>query len=312
MAPLLWFARLLIQCLGLLPQGSLNALARLLGRLAYRLPWHKNVIIRCNLDLCFPELDEPGRRALHRHYLYEQFRLIFEAPVLWHWPAERILERIEVHQNEALAARDQESPTGILYVSGHFGNWELLNLKLSLTQRVTTLYRAPANPRLDRFINQPRRRFGARMVPGDRAALKHLLKCLRNGEAAAIAADIQPKRGDGVFVPFFGTEALTMTLVHKLARKTGCRVVLTVVRRNPDGGRWTQTLTDATDMLATDDPHQALAGVNRWLEDQIREAPAQYLWLYKRFNKCPEGASPRYPRVRKPARSSSTPPCSGD
>lgn len=312
MAVLLWFAKLLIRCLSLLPQSALNLLARLLAALVYRMPWHKHAVIRCNLEMCFPELDEAARRALHRRYLYELFRLIFEAPVLWYWRAERIVESIEIQQGEALARRDPDSSAGTLYVSGHFGNWELLNLNLSVANPLTTLYRAPDHPRLDRFINQPRTRFGARMVPGDRAALKHLLKALRGGESAAIAADIQPKRGDGVFVPFFGIETLTMTLVHKLARKTGCRVVLTELRRKPDGRGWTQTLIDATELLATDDAPLALTRINQWLEDRIREAPAQYLWLYKRFNKRPEGESARYPRLRKRARSSSTPPSSAD
>jgi len=312
MTLVLWIARCFVRCLNALPQGALNTLAWLLSALIYRLPWHKHAVIRCNLELCFPELDDLARRALHRRYLYELFRLVFEARVLWHWSAERITNSIHVQNGEGLARLDPKASTGTLYVGGHFGNWELLNLSLSMENPITTLYRAPNNPRLDCFINQPRERFGAQMVPGDRAALKHLLKALRGGEAAAIAADIQPKRGDGLFVPFFGTETLTMTLVHKLARKTGCRVVLTDLRRNPDGRSWTQTLMDATDLLDTDDAHQALTGINRWLEDRIREAPAQYLWLYKRFNKRPEGEPARYPRFNKRARASSMPPSSID
>jgi KDO2-lipid IV(A) lauroyltransferase len=268
----------------------LNALARLLAALTYRLPWHKNAVIDCNLALCFPELDPAARRALHRRYLYEQFRLVFEAPVLWHWPAERIRSRIDIDPESDAAPAE-----ATLYVSGHFGNWELLNLSTSIDRAMTTLYRAPANRRLDRFINEPRQRFGARMVPGDRAALKQLLQALRRGEAVGIAADIQPKRGDGVFVPFFGIDTLTMTLVHKLARKTGCRVILTDLVRHPDGRGWTQRLTDATTMMATDDTAQALAAMNRWLEDRIRSAPEQYLWLYKRFSRRPEGEPRLYP-----------------
>jgi KDO2-lipid IV(A) lauroyltransferase len=297
MALLLFLARVIIRALQLLPQRLLNGLARILGALTHRLPWHKHAIIRCNLELCFPELDDAARHALHRRYLYELFRLIFEAPVLWHWSERRIRDAIDIEKGATLARPDPNATVGTLYVSGHFGNWELLNLSLSLDQPITTLYRAPGNPRLDRFINQPRSRFGAHMVPGDRAALKHLLTALRRGEAASIAADIQPKGGDGLFAPFFGIETLTMTLVHKLARKTGCRVVFTDLRRKPEGGRWTQTLTDVTSQMDTDDAAQALAVMNRWLEGRIRAAPAQYLWLYKRFSKRPEGEARPYPRV---------------
>jgi len=298
MTVLLVLARAVIRSLSWLPQRVLNTLAKLFGYLAYYLPWQKNRIIRQNLALCFPDWSGQERDQLHRRYLFELFRLIFEAPVIWHWQSERIESAIEIVRGEKfldpLANNKESKPKGTLYVSGHFGNWELVNLRLSMHQPITTLYRAPKNKRLDNFINQPRRRFGAIMVPGDRAALKHLLKALRSGEAAAIAPDIQPKGGDGLFVPFFGIETLTMTLVHKLARKTGCRVVLTDLKRNEKGDGWFMTLIDATQQLQTDDTAQALTHVNQWLENCIKKDPAHYLWLYKRFSKRPEGEAPRY------------------
>jgi len=307
MAMLLWLARALIWLLSFLPQASLNGLARLLAALTYRLPWHKNAIIDRNLSLCFPDLDEASRRSLHQRHLYELFRLVFEAPVLWHWSGEKIRSRItnetelktiletgsETRSGQTSVARS--ASIGTLFVTGHFGNWELLNLSLSTNGPMTTLYRAPSHPALDRFINAPRRRFGGRMVPGDRAALKYLLQALRNGEAVGIAADIQPKRGDGLFVPFFGIDTLTMTLVHKLAGKTGCRVILIDLVRDADGRGWTQRLTDATEMMAKNDSAEALTAMNRWLEDRIRSAPEQYLWLYKRFSRRPEGEGRIYP-----------------
>jgi KDO2-lipid IV(A) lauroyltransferase len=310
MTAVLFLARLAIRLIHWLPDRLRRGLAFVLGRALYYLPWSKHRVIDRNLAMCFPEWSEAERRALHRAYLVDLFRLVFDAGALWHAAPPRLRREIRFDDGEELLAPSPPGSAGTLYVSGHFGNWELLNLRISMEGPTTTLYRAPTHPGLDRFINEPRARFGARMVPGDRAAIRELLTALRQGRSAAIAADIQPKRGEGLFVPFFGLETLTMTLVHKLARKTGCRVVLTTLRRHTKSPGWSATMIDVTDWMATDDVHQALSRINAWLEARIREAPEQYLWLYKRFSKRPDGEPPRYPKLKP--RPSSTPPSSSD
>lgn len=312
MRALLALARVLIRLLGWLPLSWLHRFAALPAALLYRLPWKKHRVIRRNLQLCFPELGESERRQLHQHYLVELFRLIFEAGALWHWSEQRIEQRVRIVEGRALLDSLRRDERGVLLVSGHVGNWELLNLYLSRHIDMATLYRAPSGPALDAFINQPRSRFGADMVPGDRAAIRTLLTQLRKGKAAAIAADIQPKRGEGVFVPFFGIPALTMTLVHKLACRTGCRVILTWAKRRPGGQGWDLSLIEAGEWIRQEDPVAALAGMNDWLETAIRSAPAQYLWLYKRFSRRPEGEPPRYPKLKRPDRSTDSPPSPGD
>ena len=310
MSALLLLARLAVRLISWLPHRALRGLAIVLGALLYHLPWAKHRVIDRNLAMCFPERSDAQRRQLHRAYLVDLFRLVFDAGALWHATPERLKREIRFEHGEELLSPSPTGAPGTLYVSGHFGNWELLNLRISMEGPTTTLYRAPTHPALDRFINEPRTRFGARMVPGDRAAIRELLTALRRGQSAAIAADIQPKRGDGIFVPFFGIDTLTMTLVHKLARKTGCRVVLTTLKRHSRGPGWSATMIDATNWMDTDDAHQALSRMNDWLEGEIRAAPEQYLWLYKRFSKRPEGEPPRYPGLR--TRPSSTRPSSGD
>lgn len=312
MSALLLLARIAVYVISWLPEPARRALAGACGRLLYHLPWGKHPVIDANLAMCFPDFPSPERKALHRRYCRELLRLIFEAGVLWHAKAEWLDREIIIESGPELMETAKDSTTGTLYVSGHIGNWELLNLRLSMAGPITTLYRAPSNAALDRFINEPRQRFAARMVPGDRAAIRELLGALRRGHAASIAADIQPKSGDGVFVKFFGIDTLTMTLVHKLARKTGCRVVFTDLTRHPDRPGWLLSLVDGSEWMATDDTELALGRVNDWLEGRIRRTPAQYLWLYKRFSKRPEGEAPRYPKLRKKRQSSAKPPSSGD
>lgn len=288
---ILKIATALIWLIGLLPLRWLHALAVPLGRLLYWLPWDKHRVIRINLALCFPELDPARRRALHKRHLVELFRLILEAGAIWHWPETTIEQHVELDGWDTLAAA-AEAGEGVMLVGGHLGNWELLNLYLSIHLPLATLYRAPESPALDAFITGPRERFGGRMIAGGSPSLRHLLGQLKTGKAAAVAADIQPKRGDGVYAPYFGRPALTMTLVNKLAARTGCPVILCWAERKPKGRGWTLHFERAGAEIAAPEPVIAIGALNQWLERAVRRAPEQYLWLYKRFSRQPDGSKP--------------------
>jgi Kdo2-lipid IVA lauroyltransferase/acyltransferase len=285
---MLRLAHALIWLVGWLPLRWLHGLAVPLGGLLYWLPWNKHRVIRINLGLCFPELSEAERRTLHRRHLIELWRLVLEAGAIWHWSREQIEAHVVLEGWEAVAAA-AESGQGLMLVGGHVGNWELLNLWLSMHLPMATLYRAPDSPELDRFITRPRERFGARMIAGGSPSLRHLLSQLKTGRATGLAADIQPKRGDGVYVPLFGQPALTMTLVNKLAARTGCPVFLCWADRRPKGQGWILRFERADDRIGSPDPETGLTVLNQWLEQSIRSAPAQYLWLYKRFSRQPDG-----------------------
>jgi Kdo2-lipid IVA lauroyltransferase/acyltransferase len=278
----------LIRLLALLPLRLLHALAVPLGWLLYLVPWKKHRVIRTNLELCFPNLDMGERRRLHRRHLIELLRLSLEAGVIWHWSAERIGRHVQLDGWDPVA-KAADDGHGVMLISAHLGNWELLNLFLSIHLPLATMYRAPENPVLDAFITRPRQRFGARMIAGGSPALRHLLTQLRSGKAIAIAADIQPKRGDGVFVPLFDHPALTMTLAPRLAGRTGCAVFLGWGERLPRGQGWKLHFQPADKRIGEPDPAAALQPVNDWLEQAIRQAPEQYLWIYKRFSRRPEG-----------------------
>lgn len=286
--------RLLIAFIGILPLALLHRIAVPLGWLMDRLPWRRHRVIDTNLSLCFPDLDPAERRRLRRSYLIELWRLSLEAGTIWCWSRAR-LER-HIHRDETWKAVEAAAASGrgVMVVSGHVGNWELLNLYLSLNLPMATLYRAPKSAILDAFITAPRTRFGGRMIPGGSPALRELLVQLKAGKAIGIAADIQPKQGGGEFVDLFGTPALTMTLVNKLARKTGCAVFFSWAERLPGGRGWSLHFTPADEAIRGPDPAVALEPMNRWLEDVIRQAPTQYLWLYKRFSRRPPGEARIY------------------
>lgn len=294
----LLLAKLVLRLLSLLPLRLLHALAVPIGWTAVRIPWRKHDIVRANLALCFPELEQDGIRKLHRENMISMIRLVLEAGAVWYWPREKVLGHIpEIEGRELFEAALTEG-RGVVIVGSHVGNWEILTLFCATLAPMVALYRAPADKKLDAFITGSRERTGAKMVPSGSHAMRHMIRQLRAGGLVGLLCDQQPKQGEGVFAPFFGTPALTMTLVNRLRRRTGCAVMMVSCQRLDKGRGWKMVLEPAPEAIADEDPVAACAVLNIAVEQQVRRAPADYLWLYKRFGIRPEGEVDLYPKRR--------------
>jgi KDO2-lipid IV(A) lauroyltransferase len=284
--------------LGLVPLPWLHAAAVPMAWLLGLLPWNKHGVIRRNLTVCFPELTAERRKRLAQAHRVELLRLASELGAVAQWREERLARHLTTIDGWEHVQAAISTGRSVLFVTGHLGNWEILNLELSRRTDLVTLYRAPDDPSLDRFISAARTRLGGRVVASGSSAMRQMLRQLRAGGAVAIAADIQPKHGDGVFVPFFNVPALTMTLVHRLALRTGCAVIFCHALRLPAGRGWSLHFQPAPPDIHEPDPARALQSMNDWLSDKIRTEPAQYLWIYKRFSRRPGSSEPRfYPKT---------------
>jgi KDO2-lipid IV(A) lauroyltransferase len=147
---------------------------------------------------------------------------------------------------------------------------------------------------LDDLSRQGRGRAGGKVVATDASGVRTLLINLRRGEILGILPDQDPGDESGVFAPFFGIAASTMTLVSRLARKTGVPVFLTWAERLPRGGGYALHLRDLPEVTAAASLEESVAALNRGVEAAVRSLPAQYLWVYKRFKTRPVGAEKLY------------------
>ena len=280
-----------------IPLPWLHAAARPMAWLLSLLPWNKHAIVARNLSVCFPDLSFGERKQLAREQLVELMRLGSEVGALAHWPEERLIGHLPVVNGWEYVDAALSHGRGALMVTGHIGNWEILNLELSRRISMVTLYRAPESQIMDQFISTARSRFGGRVVASGSASMRGLLRQLKDGGAVGIAADIQPKRGEGVFAPFCGVPALTMTLVNRLARKTGCAVILCKATRLESARGWRLDFQPAPGEVTDSDPQRAMCSINDWLTDSVRAKPNQYLWIYKRFSKRPQPGKRFYPKA---------------
>jgi KDO2-lipid IV(A) lauroyltransferase len=173
---------------------------------------------------------------------------------------------------------------GVLIAAPHQGSWELLNLWLSLQGPLTILYRVPQRPAFESLLVDARGALGAEAVRAEASGVRLLFRRLKEGRMVGILPDQRPKGGEGVEVPFFGRPTVTMSLLARLAHKTGAPVLLAAAERLPGGAGWTIRIEPAEPAVADADASAATAALNRGIERLVAHAPAQYQWTYKRFN----------------------------
>jgi KDO2-lipid IV(A) lauroyltransferase len=284
-----WLAGLL-RVTALLPLPLAHAIGALLGDLLWRIPNGPRRIAARNLSLCFPDWPTAARDALLRRNLRETGKLLLELGPLWFWGRRRVLAlvRESAQDEEALAAAVRQK-RGAILLTPHLGAWEMAGLYYSSRHPLTILYR-PSRLGLDELSRRGRGRLGGKVVATDPGGVRTLLTALRDGEVLGILPDQDPGDQGGAFAPFFGIAANTMTLVSRLALKTGVPVFLTWAERLPRGRGFALRLRPLPDVTAAPTLAASVAALNRGVEAAVRALPAQYLWAYKRFKTQPPGA----------------------
>ncbi|NKI35396.1 lipid A biosynthesis acyltransferase [Wenzhouxiangella sp. XN79A] len=271
--------RLLLGLLARLPLSLVRIAGRALGALPFG---GRRRRVAANLALAFPELDPPARARLARRNRQAMVTTALETGPLWGRSRDWVMRHWGPAENRACVDSALASGRGLLLIGGHLGHWEASILYGTLQLPITYLYKPPGDPALDRALTARRSRFGGEFVATGSAGMRRALRRLRAGEAVGLLFDQLPKGGEFVEAPFFGRDVPTMTLAWRLARRTGSAVVLGHVLRTEAG--W-QARFRALDGLADEtDPVGAAVRMNAALEQEIRRAPEQYLWRYRRFD----------------------------
>ena len=203
--------------------------------------------------------------------LAELPRLWFGRPAAIEWEGADLLE----------AARAQGR--GVVFLTPHLGCFEASAQGYAARYGpITVLYRPARKPWLRELVDSARGRANLVTAPTTLAGVRQMLKALRSGEAVGLLPDQVPPEGMGLWAPFFGRDAYTMTLSTRLAQQTGAAILLAWSERLPRGRGYRLHFRPWPQPVA-DDPGAAAAQVNAQMENLIRECPQQYLWGYARY-----------------------------
>ena len=275
-----WLGIGLLRLVSLLPWGLQRLLARALGALCFHLIPVRRHVTLVNLRLCFPGLTEAERRTLaRRHYQSLALGILEVARSWWRAPAELPPHRIiGLEHLEAAKARGK----GVLLVSGHFTTLEITGRMLSLATRLSCLYRDPNNAVLAESLRRHRGAWASQAIP--MTDLKGLLSALRAGEAVWYAPDQGRRSAQSQLLPFFGEPCITNTATHRLAQMSGAAVVQFYGRRLPDNS-YELRILPALEGFPSDDAARDTLRLVAGLEEAVRAAPEQYLWVHRRFKR---------------------------
>lgn len=280
---------------GGLPWAWLQRIGDAIAWLWARRDARESRVARRNLELAYPAQSPVARDEAVRGILRTTARQALETLRFWTRPHAANLALIRNVDGLELFDAAVASGRGLIVAAPHYGNWELLNQWLAARTPISVLYRPPESAVGEAFLQRVRADAGGRVrqVRADGSAVRQLFKVLRDGGVVGILPDQQPKAGDGLFAPFFGQQALTMTLLPRLAARTGATVLFGYCERIATPGAaapaFSLRFEPAPAELAGDDPAAAVAALNAVVERIARRDPAQYQWTYKRFTLRPSG-----------------------
>lgn len=287
-------------CLGRLPLRWHQALGDRLGRWAHRWNNRESRVARRNLELIAPALDPAAREHEVGELLRQTGRNALETLRIWTRPRADNLRLVrQVHGLDLLDAA-LAAGRGVIIAAPHYGNWELLIEFMASRGRFTLVYRVPESAAGDAFLRLARGGANINLVPAEANAMRPLWKALKDGGVVGITPDQQPKLGSGEFAPFFGRQALTLSLVPRLAERSGAAVLFAYAERGADG-LFDLHFEPAPAAIASPDLALAMAAMNAGVEAIARRDLRQYQWTYKRYSRRPPGtgeANPYHPDCR--------------
>jgi Kdo2-lipid IVA lauroyltransferase/acyltransferase len=223
-------------------------------------------------------------------------RMVAELPRLWLRPRDELLSPSAQWAGAERIERAFDAGRGLLLLTPHLGAFEVIAQayaeRFGARQPMVALYRPARQPWLRELEETSRNRPGLVTAPASLAGVRQMLRALRQGQTVGLLPDQVPPDGMGVWAPFFGQRAYTMTLAAKLSLQTGAPMLLMLGERLPQAQGWRirvfdmpQALPDAKAFNGDEAAHQTecAAVMNRAMEFLIRQCPEQYLWGYNRF-----------------------------
>ena len=273
-----------------LPWPLQRGMGRLLGRFLQLLLRDRRHVAARNIALCFPELDAAAQARLLDRSFSELGIGLFEFARAWWGSVAPQRRGLRVEGLEHLHAA-QAGGRGVIVVSGHFTTLEIAARLMCAYAPLAGMYRPHDQAAMEWAVRRGRLRYASHMFT--REDLRPALKHLKQGGLLWFAPDQDTRRGESVFVPFFGLPAHSLTSTHQLARLSGAAVIAFAHERRDDGG-YTLRLSPAFEDFPSKDASADTARVMAAIEAMARAVPAQYLWIHRRFKRQPDGRGKLY------------------
>ena len=268
-----------------LPLSGALALGRGLGSVVR----HRRSVVKQNLARCFPEKSAAERRSIARA-MYKNFGMTAMECLRFGYADLDEVESFVRWEGEHYLKEALSQGRGVLVLSGHIGNWELLGTSTSLHGYPFAVVAKPfSNAKFNAYWNDLRKGLRVRHLPA-RNSYRSCLKALKNGEAVVLMLDQRMRKQKGIIVDFFGRPACTSPGLAYLAAQSGAPIIPAFAPRQADNSHVVKIYPPLEPPPNRDEEtiRKATQQYTRIIEDEIRKNPAQWIWLHKRWKGQPE------------------------
>ena len=286
-----------IKILGILPRSLSRAFAIAISQMVYVFHFKLRQVGMRNLAMVFPEKTVAERKRILRGEFTSLGRQLAELCQFPKYTLENVDEVVEydgLENYERAYARGK----GVLFVTAHFGGWELSAFVHSLHGHPVNIVMRPMdNPYLDRMLQNQRTMHGNKVVPKD-DFVRGLLAAMKGGETVGILMDTNMTPPQGVFVDFFGISACTASGLARIALRTDAAVVPGFTIWDDALGKYRLRFDPALELVRTGELEADIVAntqmFTKIIEDYVRKYPDQWLWVHRRWKTRPEGQPALY------------------
>jgi KDO2-lipid IV(A) lauroyltransferase len=286
-----------IKILGLMPRPLSRALAITIARVVYLLHFRLRQVGMRNLEMVFPEKSATERRRILRGVFTSLGRQLAELCQFPRYTPENI-DEVVVYDGLENYERAYAQGKGVLFLTAHFGGWELSAFAHSLQGHWLHIVMRPMdNEYLDQLLQRYRTMHGNKTVNKD-DFVRGLLAAMKAGETVGILMDTNMTPPQGIFVNFFGIPACTASGLARIALRTGAAVVPGFTIWEPALQKYRLRFDPALELIRTGhleaDIEANTQMFTKVIEDYVRKYPDQWLWVHRRWKTRPEGQAPLY------------------
>ena len=278
-----------LRLFALLPWRAVQAVGSAIGWVMWKTPNRSRDVVRINLAKCFPDMDPAERERLVGQSLKDIGKSLTESACAWIWPAQRSIDLVREVEGLDVLKDALASGKGVVGITSHLGNWEVLNHFYCSQCKPIIFYRPPKLKAVDDLLRKQRVQLGNQVAASTKEGILSVIKEVRKGGAVGIPADPEPSESAGIFVPFFATQALTSKFVPNMLAGGKAVGVFLHALRLPDGSGYKVILEAAPEAMYSTDTETSCAAMSQVVERYVRAYPSQYMWSMKRFKKRPPG-----------------------
>ena len=290
-------AWLILKLFGILPRRAARASGRFIARLSYYLHRRLRRTGYRNLSIALPRIALDERAAIVKSVFLNMGNLLGEFAQFPRLTPDNIRDLV-VYEGYANYKEAAEKGRGVLFLTGHFGAWELCAFAHGLYgHKLNFLVRPLDNPLLNRMIDRHRSLSGNRTIDKNEA-VKPVLAALRRGEAVGFLIDVNTLPDQGVFCDFFDVPASTSSGLAVFALRTEAPVVPGFLIWDDELRKYRLKFEPEVALIRTGDFKEEIqlntARFTAIIEEYARRYPSQWLWIHKRWKTRPEGESDFY------------------